>query len=52
MTWKLENPRAMVGFLLFWVVVLGALLEYDNRVLEQNIAALRYCIAHGKAGEF
>lgn len=40
----------MVGFLFGTVLLLGALLEYDNRVLAENIAALRYCIGNGLVG--
>ena len=47
MTFRLENPRLMVALLLCTVLALAALLEYDNRVLEQNIMALRYCIERG-----
>jgi hypothetical protein len=37
----------MVTFLLVTVLLFAALLEFDNRVLEQNIVALRYCIENG-----
>ena len=49
MTWKLEHPRAMVAFLFGTVLLLGALLEYDTRVMDKALlagvrAGLDYCL--------
>lgn len=49
MNCRIEHPRFMVYLLFFTVVALGLLLDYDNAVLADNIAALRYCIEQGSA---
>lgn len=56
MSFRLENPRLMVGFLFVTALLLGALLEYDSRVLSDALttgvrAGLDYCLT-GAEREF
>jgi hypothetical protein len=50
-TLKLEHPHFMVGLLFGTALLFGALLEFDNWVLDHAIVELRYCQGRLAGGE-